>query len=105
MTIPDVKYYECHITVEPVFGERLELLNELAVRYQFRVANLLFQRRATETPTRSNKDSFCTGRDQKYDDMKTRMEALVVSMEESGFQVWRRKIEAVILDERTRKPE
>lgn len=96
----NVNYYESHITVEPVFGDRLELFKALAAGYRFQVADLLLQKRADDRPERSAKDSFCTGRSKTFDDIKQRMDALSTELISSGIKVWRKKIEAVIYDER-----
>jgi hypothetical protein len=96
----DVKYYECHVTLEPVFGGRLESLKELAASHGFKPAKLLMQKRAESTPERSNKDTFCTGHSKSFDDIKERMNALTEALRNAGFAVWRRKIEAVVFDER-----
>lgn len=96
------KYYECHITVEPCFDEKLETLKIISQQFGFQVADLLFKRRKEETETRSDKDSFCTGRDEDYKILKIRMDNLVDELTFKGFQVWRKKIEAVLFDERVR---
>lgn len=98
----EAKYYECHVTVEPVFEDRLEQLNTIAKKHGFRVANLLMQRRAKETPLRSDKDSFCTGRDLSFTQLETNMNRFVNELVEARFQVWRQKIEAVLIDVRTK---
>lgn len=96
----EVKYYECHITIEPVFNERLDEFKEICLKYKFKAADLLFQKRKTDTPERSSKDSFCTSRSKGFDEMKTRMESLTSELTFNNFSVWRRKIEAVLLDEK-----
>lgn len=96
----EVKYYESHITIEPVFEERLELFRETCRKWNFRAADLLMQKRKVETPMRSDKDTFCTGRGKDFDELKEQMLQLVSELREQGFAVWRQKIEAVLLDER-----
>jgi NTP pyrophosphatase (non-canonical NTP hydrolase) len=93
-------YYEAHVTVEPVFQDRLELFKVVCHDYKFRVANLLMQKRAHDTEERSKNDSFCTGRGISYTDTKRRMLALVERLEKEGFKVWRYKIESTLLDSR-----
>lgn len=93
-------YYEAHVTVEPVFEERLEQFKIICHDYKFRVANLLMQKRAHDTEERSKNDSFCTGRGISYTDTKKRMLALVDRLEKEGFKVWRYKIESTLLDSR-----
>lgn len=91
-------YYECHITVEPVFGDRLDLMKQLCKSYQFRVADLLMQKRKVDTPERSRYDTFCTGRHKRYDVLHKQMELLMRDLTAWGFKVWRYKIEDAIID-------
>lgn len=93
-------YYECHVTVEPVFAERLEKFAEVCATENFHVAKLLMQKRETDTPERSAKDSFCTGHSQDYADIEDRMLGLIIKLRNAGFQVWRYKIEDCVLDSR-----
>lgn len=93
-------YYEAHITVEPVFEDRLEEFKIICHDYKFRVANLLMQKRKLDTEERSKNDSFCTGRGISFTDTKKRMLALVERLEKEGFKVWRYKIESTLLDSR-----
>ena len=100
MKLDNVKYFECHITIEPVFQERLLLFQEICKDYKFRVADLYMQREREATPERSNKDTFCTGRGKDYNEIKVRMYRLVAQLEDHDYDVWRQKIEAVVLDDR-----
>lgn len=93
-------YYEGHVTVEPVFDDRLEHLKTLVSCYGFRVADLLMKKRDEDTEERSANDSFMTGHDKKYETLLHRMTSLVWILNERGFQVWRYKIESVVLDSR-----
>lgn len=93
-------YYEAHVTVEPVFEDRLELFKVICHDYKFRVASLLMQKRKGDTEERSKNDSFCTGRGISYTDTKRRMLALVARLEKEGFKVWRYKIESTLMDSR-----
>ena len=96
----EVKYYECHVTVNPVFGEQLERFTKLAQEFGFKPAKLLMQKRAEDTPERSAKDTFCTAHDKEFDKIEGRMRSVCTLLVDSGFTVYRNKIEAVILDER-----
>jgi hypothetical protein len=91
-------YYECHITVEPVFDDRLELMKELCKSYKFRVADLLMQKRKADSPARSMYDTFCTGRDKNFRVLESRMELLIRDLQLWNFKVWRYKIEDAIID-------
>ncbi len=96
----DRHYYEAHVTVDPVFDDRLKRFEQIAKLHGFRVANLLMQKRKVDTPERSVNDSFCTGRSISYSDIKDRMLALLEALREDGFRVWRYKIESTLLDSR-----
>lgn len=93
-------YYESHITVEPVFGERLDLFKKLAKIFTFKVADLLMQKRNEDTPERSKFDTFCTARCKEYELIEQNTLNLVEILKEHGFQVWRYKIEDTLLDVR-----
>ena len=93
-------YYECHITVDPVFGAELDLFKTLCADEDFRVADLFLQKRKTDTPERSALDSFCTGRDCVYSAMYQRMVALLHALRAAGFKIRRYKIEECSLDSR-----
>jgi len=93
--------YECHITIEPVSGDRLTVFDVLAKAYGFRVAKLLMVKPRVSTPERSNKDSFCTGHSDDYDDIHSKMFLLAEDLRNSGYKVWRTKIEEILYDCRT----
>lgn len=93
-------YYECHVTIEPVFDEKREQVKTIANNYNFKVAELLMKKRKNETETRSDKDTFTTGHSKDRDDLVIRMFDLVNDLKSNGFKVWRYKIEDVHLDSR-----
>lgn len=93
-------YYEAHVTIEPIFGKRLDEFRAVCAEFGFHVATLLMQKRKKDSPKRSKNDSFCTGRSISYSDMETRMLRLVAALQAHGFQVWRYKIESTLLDSR-----
>lgn len=97
------RYYESHVTLEPVFGERLELAREISERHGFKVADLLMVKTALGPAARSDKDTFTTGRSKTFEDLHCRMSRLESDLSDNGFQVWRAKIEAVIFDQRYRR--
>lgn len=92
--------YEAHITIEPVFGDRFDTFEALSSLYKFKPAELLLQKTRTETPFRSNKDSFCTGHSKTYEDLYARMSDLVSVLKGRGFSVWRAKIEGILFDQK-----
>lgn len=96
----NVLYYECHITIDPVFGERLEAFAALCQAERFRPAKLLMQKAREATPLVSDKDTFATGHGREYDDIEARMRRVVAAANAAGFRTRRYTIEAVVLDER-----
>lgn len=93
-------YYEAHVTIEPVFDERLDKFVLLCKEYKFYVATLLMQKRKEATTERSMYDSFCTAHGQDEGELKRRMFALLDSLKKESYQIWRYKIEVVPLDSR-----
>lgn len=94
--------YESHVTVEPIFEDRLIEFKNICLEYKFRVAKLLLQNRANSTPIRSNSDAFCTSHDLNQTELCNRMLNLCLHLKSSNYKVWRYKIEAVIIDSRTK---
>jgi len=93
-------YYESHVTIDPVFDERLDLFKQLCKERSFHVAKLLMEKRKSKEFEISNNDAFCTGRGNSFDDLKTRMLALLNDLRIHEFNVRRYKIENAILDSR-----
>lgn len=91
-------YYECHVTIEPVFDARLIHFQELCRHYGFKAADLLMKKRAQDTETRSKHDTFCTGRGKDYEELRDRMVFLIWALQRNGFDVWRYKIEDTLID-------
>ena len=91
---------ECHVTIEPVFGIRLDAAQIICQAHGFKVADLLMQRQENETPTRSRKDTFCTGHGATYSGLAARMVLLCQELKANGYKIYRYKIEDVILDSR-----
>ena len=95
-------YFECHVTIEPVYDQRLEDLRAYALEFGFRVADLQMRKRLADSPERSQFDTFCTRRDGDYGRMVKMMHAFITFIIEHGYKVWRYKIENTLLDVRTR---
>lgn len=98
----DVKYYECHITIDPVFDERLEKFTEVCALEGFKPAKLLMQKSTTATPEVSKKDTFCTAhaKPTEYYELTLRAARLLTFLRIWDFKVRRYKIEAVVFDQR-----
>lgn len=86
-------YYEAHITINPVDGEGLDWFKELALRYNFRVANLLMEKGVP-----SNLDQFCTSRCGSLPEIVKLTEGLISLLKNQGYVLKRAKIEATLWD-------
>lgn len=94
-------YYKCHITIEPVFEEKLEVVKDIAANHKFKVAELLMQKRKEDTAERSKYDTFMTGHEKDHcDDLMIRMVNCIKELKDKGFKVWRYKIEHITMDSR-----
>lgn len=92
--------FECHVTIEPVFDDKLSIAKTIATRNGFRIADLLMKKRDQDTPERSSYDTFMTGYGDTYQSLSDKMTALCVDLKAHGFTIWRYKIEDIILDSR-----
>lgn len=93
-------YYECHVTIEPIFDDLLEQAKALALEHKFKIATLLMKKREEDTEQRSQYDTFMTSNGKSLNEMKDNVIKLVTNLREKGFKVWRYKIEDTILDSR-----
>lgn len=91
-------YFESHITIEPVFDDRLILASTIAKEYGFKIADLLMKKRIEDTEKRSQYDTFMSSRDKSYDILNNRMLDLILKLKELGFVIWRYKIENILCD-------
>lgn len=87
--------YECHITIDPVFGASLQTFKELCEGWKFKVADLL-----KVNGDASTKDQFATGHSVSYTDLRFRMIELCENLRVLGYKVRRYKIEEILLDSR-----
>ena len=71
-----------------------------AISNNFKVADLLMKKRSADTEERSQYDTFMTGHSKEYEDLEIRMKRCIGTLLAGQFQVWRYKIEHVILDSR-----
>lgn len=87
-------YYESHVTIEPIDDtDRMALMSVLCGKYKFRIADLLMKNRE-----KSRLDTFCSSRGPDAAELTNRMTSLVQRLQAHGFEVWRYKIESVIVD-------
>ena len=100
----DIMYYECHVTIDPVFGDDLEKFKRVCKSFRFRPANLLMVKGTTPQSLMdyetSNIDCFCTYKGGEYDTTFSLMTMFSKKLSENGFKVKRAKIEAALFDER-----
>ena len=96
----DVLYFECHITIEPVFDEKRMMVQKICLPFKFKVADLLMKKRTADSEQRSQNDTFTTSRSASLDEMYDRMIACAEALTANGFKVWRHKIEAVVFDQK-----
>lgn len=93
-------YYESHITIEPLFGVKLGEAAAIGRAYGYKMADLFFQKRVEDTLERSRMDSFMTGHSKEMRDIVDRQRSCVVALITSGVNVFRYKVEHVIIDSR-----
>lgn len=91
-------YYECHITIDPVFESERDSVKKLADVYGFRLAKLLMQKRKEDTPEQSKYDTFMTTHSRDYDDIHYRMACMMKTLTTRGYNVRRAKIEDTLFD-------
>lgn len=94
-------YYEAHVTVEPVFGDRLEALKKLASHHGFRVADLIMKKSPEGEETSSQKDSFCSAKSFQLTDLTARMQSFLLALTWSGFTLYRYKVEYAVIDSKS----
>lgn len=93
-------YYEMHVTIEPVFGERQLAAKTIAAAHGFSMADLLMQKNRQPTEERSDKDMFITGHAENLNKATERVTNVVREFRSAGFRVWRYKVEDTIIDSR-----
>jgi hypothetical protein len=86
-------YYESHITIEPVFDERLEQFRDLSKLYNFHVATFLFKPHS-DKPLKD----FSSSRSTSYTAIVNRTVHCVEALQKAGFKVLRYKIEDTLVD-------
>lgn len=89
--------YECHITIDPVFEQKLLDAKALAESNGFKVATLIM-RKSDGTEVISQDDTFMTGHGKDLYDLKFRMKLLAGALTSMGYGVRRCKIEDIIFD-------
>lgn len=93
-------YFECHVTIEPVFDEQLEKIKAVAESKGFKVASLLMKKRAVDTEERSQYDTFMTAHSKDFSQLRNQMIDLIALLKHMQIKVWRYKIEDILIDSR-----
>ena len=95
-------YFECHITIDPVFSQARMRAESLAKKYDFKLAKLLMDKGVHDAIDLelSKLDTFMTGHDVNYENLKERMIMLISQLNHWGYKVRRYKIENTLLDSR-----
>jgi hypothetical protein len=101
--LPDaVRYYESHVTVEPLTGGRLEEYRRQCGRHGFKPAGILAKTRNADPARPHGRDTFCTGHGKTDGELQARMLRLLAGLQEAGIAIWRYRLEAVVLDMRAK---
>jgi len=90
-------YYESHVTIDPVVGERYAYCAAVGAFAGFRLAELFMLKDGTP----HTEDTFMTCRTKDLEGIKSRTLSVVQELERNGFHVRRWKIEHVILDSKS----
>jgi acetolactate synthase small subunit len=93
-------YYEAHITIEPIFDDRLLFAKHMAERRGFNIASLLMKKREEDTEQRSQYDTFMTAHSKSSIEIEHKIIGFVHALQAEGFKVWRYKIEDIVMDSR-----
>lgn len=90
----EIKYYECHVTTDPPQNEKAFI--DLCTQHGFRPATLYKENGALH-----GLDAFTTKRDSDLERLNASMGAFTWDLNVAGINWRRRKIEAILYDERT----
>ena len=90
-------YYEAHVTIDPVFGERYAHCAAVGAFAGFRLAELFMLKDGSP----HTGDTFMTCRTKDLDAIKSRTLSVVQQLERDGFHVRRWKIEEALLDSKS----
>lgn len=85
------KYYESHVTIDPT--DKLDKLKFISGAFGFKLAKLYLDKV-------SDLDQFMTAHGTEFAEISARMDNLVLTLKDNGFNVRRYKIEAVLVDSR-----
>lgn len=89
----EIHYYESHVTIKPVEGEKLVKFKAISHDHRFHVATFVDDSSGPDT-------MICTGRSKAGNELTSRMYSMVKTLQKEGFAVTRYKLESTILDSR-----
>lgn len=87
-----MKYYECHITLQPDYKEFIE---PIAVKHKFKTSVLKGDEIMGDDTL-----MYCTCHDKSFETISVRMDNLINDFQICDIPILRKKIEHVVLDER-----
>ena len=96
-------YFECHVTVAPVFNAQLELFKNICIKYNFKVAELLMKKDKDDPEILSQLDSFSSAKSNSFHEMKNRLANLLSELKSNSFTILRYKIEFSAWDSKYEK--
>lgn len=91
-------YYECHITIEPVFEDRLIQLQEVASTHSFKVANLILRKSHSDPGIPAQDDTFCSAKSDNLETLRAQMLLMLENLMAFGYKILRYKIESIVID-------
>jgi hypothetical protein len=95
-----VRYWESHVTVEPLSGGPLAAYVLRCAEHGFKPAGILAKTRAADPAVPHGTDIFCTGHGRTCGETETKTLGLLQALAGDGTAIWRYRIEAVVLDTR-----
>ena len=91
-------YYECHITIEPVIGDRLKELQEAVKEYTFKVASLVMLKENGIDSSVPRKDCFMSAKNVDYNVLYENMILMLDYLKSNSYKIYRYKIENILMD-------
>jgi hypothetical protein len=86
-------YYEGHVTIEPVSGDKLINLIEVAAEFEMRISTFYLAKPDSPVP-----DAFISVRDESYASIAMRLQKACEELNRRGLIIKRVKIEDTLFD-------
>lgn len=96
--VPSRLYFEAHVTLDPVFGERRQQAEVIAKKHGFRLAKLIMRKREGDAETPHEDDTFMTTRSTDWTWIRRACSGVITDLRDTGFVVRRYKIEDTLVD-------